>query len=294
MSIKVALTHRTRYDFARPVEVGPHVVRLRPAPHCRTPIAAYSLDITPAHHFINWQQDPFGNWLARLVFPEKVTTLEITVGLVADLMVINPVRLLHRGVRRALPVLLRADPRRRPGAVPPPGGGQHRDRVVARGPAATAGRRDAHRHLPRRAQLGGEPRRGLRRPDGAGRPDPRRDAHPPDRLVPRQRLAAGEPAAPVRPGGPVRLRLPRAAGARRLRDRGERRPGRPDQGLHRPARLGGGLHPRRGLGRARPDQRAVRRGGAHPAQRHTAPKQRGADRGRHASRWRSRSSTSTT
>ena len=90
MSIKVALTHRTTYDFARPVEVGPHVVRLRPAPHCRTPIDAYSLEITPKNHFLNWQQDPFGNWMARLVFPEKVSKLEIAVGLVADLMVINP------------------------------------------------------------------------------------------------------------------------------------------------------------------------------------------------------------
>ena len=90
MSIKVALEHRTTYDFATPVDVGPHVVRLRPAPHCRTPIEAYSLDVSPSPHFVNWQQDPFGNWLARLVFPEKVKTLEITVGLVADLMVINP------------------------------------------------------------------------------------------------------------------------------------------------------------------------------------------------------------
>lgn len=90
MSIKVALEHRTTHHFARPVHVGPQVVRLRPAPHSRTPIEAYSLDVKPAGHFVNWQQDPFGNWLARLVFPERVSELDITVGLVADLMVINP------------------------------------------------------------------------------------------------------------------------------------------------------------------------------------------------------------
>ena len=90
MSIKVALEHRTTYRFDRPVAVGPHVVRLRPAPHTRTPIDAYSLTVRPENHFVNWQQDPFGNWQARLVFPEPVRELDVTVGLVADLVAINP------------------------------------------------------------------------------------------------------------------------------------------------------------------------------------------------------------
>ena len=90
MGIKVALEHRTSYTFDRLVEVFPHVVRLRPAPHSRTPIEAYSLQIEPADHFVNWQQDAFGNFLARLVFPSRARSLTITVGLIADLKVINP------------------------------------------------------------------------------------------------------------------------------------------------------------------------------------------------------------
>ena len=90
MGIKVALEHRTSYTFDRLVEVYPHVVRLRPAPHSRTPIEAYSLTVEPADHFINWQQDAFGNFLARLVFPNRTRQLTITVGLIADMKVINP------------------------------------------------------------------------------------------------------------------------------------------------------------------------------------------------------------
>ncbi|KAA8967328.1 transglutaminase family protein [Mycobacterium sp.] len=90
MGIKVALEHRTSYTFDRLVEVYPHVVRLRPAPHTRTPIEAYSLRVEPADHFINWQQDAFGNFVARLVFAHRMRHLSITVGLIADLKVINP------------------------------------------------------------------------------------------------------------------------------------------------------------------------------------------------------------
>ncbi|MFW0794576.1 transglutaminase family protein [Gordonia sp. CPCC 205515] len=90
MTIKVALEHRTSYAFDRPVKIYPHVVRLRPAPHSRTPIEAYSLKVEPPEHFLNWQQDAFSNYMARLVFPEPATTLSITVSLVADLTAVNP------------------------------------------------------------------------------------------------------------------------------------------------------------------------------------------------------------
>ena len=90
MSVRVAITHRTDYLYDRPVALSPHVFRLRPAVHSRTPITAYSLTITPEKHFINWQQDPFGNYQARVVFLEKAPKLTVTVDLVADMTVINP------------------------------------------------------------------------------------------------------------------------------------------------------------------------------------------------------------
>lgn len=90
MAIRVALHHKTSYRYDRLVALSPHEVRLRPAPHARTPILSYSLTVTPEQHFINWQQDPYGNYIGRFVFPEKADRLEFTVDLVADMTVINP------------------------------------------------------------------------------------------------------------------------------------------------------------------------------------------------------------
>ncbi len=90
MSIHVALHHVTHYTYDRPVQLGPQVVRLRPAPHCRSRILSYSLRIEPEEHFINWQQDPFANYQARLVFPKKTTQFKVTVDLVTEMAVFNP------------------------------------------------------------------------------------------------------------------------------------------------------------------------------------------------------------
>lgn len=90
MSIHVALNHTTTYTYDRLVSLGPQVVRLRPAPHSRARVLSYALKVEPADHFVHWQQDPFANYQARLVFTQPMRALKVTVDLVAELVVYNP------------------------------------------------------------------------------------------------------------------------------------------------------------------------------------------------------------
>ncbi|WP_147677366.1 transglutaminase family protein [Algibacter pacificus] len=90
MALKIVISHKTKYKYDRPINLSPHIFRLRPAPHSRTPIEAYSIKIKPENNFFNWQQDAFGNYLARLIFPEKTTELSVEVEIIADLKTINP------------------------------------------------------------------------------------------------------------------------------------------------------------------------------------------------------------
>ncbi|HMH21130.1 MAG TPA: transglutaminase family protein [Puia sp.] len=90
MAIRVAINHTTTYSYDRLVSLSPHVFRLRPAAHCRIPIEAYSFKVKPEKHFINWQQDPFGNYQARVVFPDQTMELRVEVEIIANMVVINP------------------------------------------------------------------------------------------------------------------------------------------------------------------------------------------------------------
>ncbi len=90
MSIRAAIHHLTHYKYDRPVSLSAQIIRLRPAPHSRTRVVSHSLKVSPGGHFVNHQQDPYGNWLARYVFPELVTEFKIEVDVVADMTVYNP------------------------------------------------------------------------------------------------------------------------------------------------------------------------------------------------------------
>ena len=87
MGIHIALNHKTTYKYDQLINLARHIVRLRPAPHCRTPILSYSMRVTPGDHYINWQQDPFSNYLGRLVFHEKTDEFSVEIDLVADMII---------------------------------------------------------------------------------------------------------------------------------------------------------------------------------------------------------------
>ena len=90
MSVHIALHHHTEYLYERPLNLGPQLIRLRPAPHTQTTVLSYALRIEPAKHFIHWQQDPYSNYQARLVFPERTQLFRVTVELLVDMAVFNP------------------------------------------------------------------------------------------------------------------------------------------------------------------------------------------------------------
>ena len=188
----------------------PRCVRLRPAPHCRTRILAYSLSVEPAKHFINWQQDPQANYLARLTFPDKTRELRIEVDLVAEMAVFNPFDFFLEPYAQQFPFNYEAGEARELAPVPE----LHcRSRRVLRAIPGESIPRSAgrHRRLPRRPEHAAVARHPLPDPHGAGRADSGGDAGERLRLVPRLELAAGAAAAAPGARRALRLGLPHPA-----------------------------------------------------------------------------------
>ena len=253
MSILVSLQHTTSYRYDRPVVLGPQIVRLRPAPHCRTHVPTYSLKVTPAEHFVNWQQDPMGNWLARYVFPERTSEFSVSVDLLADMSVINPFDFFIEPAATEYPFVY--DGEFSEELAPYLNMEQAGPRLAAYLASITRGKQNIVDFL---VALNQTPARrcALCRAHGAGRAVDGGHARARLRLLPRQRLAAGADPASSRARGALRLRLSHPVEARR---EGARRPVRRGGGLHRPARLGRGLSAGRRLDRARSDFRPAHR-----------------------------------
>ena len=205
MSIFVALHHVTHYKYDRPIDLGPQTIRLRPAPHTRTPILSYSLKVTPANHFVNWQQDPQGNWLARFVFPEKATELKIEVDFTAEMTVINPFDFFVEPYAETFPFVYPDDLKSELAPYmattePGPKFSAYMAEIAREAPSTVNFLVDLNASLRERVNY-------IIRME-AGIQTRGRDAGSRLRLVPRFGVAADRDAAPSRPRRAIRVRLP--------------------------------------------------------------------------------------
>ena len=211
MSIRAAIHHLTHYKYDRPVSLGPQIIRLRPAPHSRTRVISHSLKVTPAEHFVNHQQDPYGNWLARYVFPELVRELKIEVDVVADMTVYNPFDFFVEESAEIWPFEYGED--LRPDLIiyrtPEPAGPRLQAFLdgIDRSPKRTV-------DFVGRSQQPPFARDQISHSHGAGSAEPGRDARARVRLMPRFKLAPGPDSAQPRPRRAVRVRLSHPAQAR--------------------------------------------------------------------------------
>ena len=205
MAIHVALSHITHYRYDRLVKLGPQVVRLRPAPHSRTKVLSYSQRIEPEGHFINWQQDPFANYQARLVFPEPTTEFKVTIDLVVEMAVYNPFDFFLEPRAENFPFSYDEEQKKElaPYLVTAP------VTPLLKAYLATVDRSE-RRTIDFLVDVNQKLQHAIcvHHPHGAGCAGARRNAQARQRLLPRHRLAAGADPAPHGPGRALRVGLP--------------------------------------------------------------------------------------
>jgi transglutaminase-like putative cysteine protease len=229
MTVRVALRHRTHYRYDRLVRLGPQVVRLRPAPHSRTRVTSYSIRVSPSEHFENWQQDPHGNWLLRLVFPEKVRELELDVDLVLELDAINAFDFFLEPEADFLPLEYEPATRRELEPFLATGAGGPLIDDLVKSPETE---RASNGGFFGRAQSNDSRAHALRDSTRTGRAVARRNTRAAERLLSRFSLAARASASSTGPRGTLCLRLPRTAQARREAARGPAGPAEDFTDLH--------------------------------------------------------------
>ena len=278
MTLQVSLNHQTRYEYDRRVQMGPQVIRLRPAPHSRTPVPSYSLRIEPQGYFLNWQQDPHGNFMARVVFPEKVTHFFVEVDLIADMAVRNPFDFFLEPEAETYPFVyeagLRKDLEPYLATMPAPPLLKKWLARSARPQGCSAPSISSSSSI---AGCNREIRYTIRLEPGVQTPEETLDAAL--GLVPRHGLAARADPPASRHREPLRVRLPDPARRRReVARRAVRARLKTSPTCMPGARR---ILPGAGWVGLDPDVRPARGRGAHPARVHAAPRERGADHGRH-------------
>jgi hypothetical protein len=271
MSIKAGIYHLTHYKYDKPVRLGPQIIRLKPAAHSKTKVISHSLKVSPANHFVNLQQDPYGNYLARYVFPDPVTELKIEVDLVADMTVYNPFDFFVEEQAEHWPFDYPEDLRE--------------DLAIYRRPSRWARRskpyEDDRPLAPAHGRHGRRPQCAVQQEIGyVIRMEP-------GVQTPEETLTAPWVRAAIRAGCWCRScaisasppASSPATSSSSARPKGARRPLRHRGRFHGPACLVRGLSSGRRLDRSRPDLRPADRRKPHPARRHPALSQRGADFG---------------
>lgn len=84
------IVHHTQYNFSKPVQASPHIIRLNPTLNYKNKILEHSLQVFPEVFHQNNHLDVYGNPISRLVFLSKIEFLTVEVKMKVEVQDINP------------------------------------------------------------------------------------------------------------------------------------------------------------------------------------------------------------